>query len=681
MNFFTQQDKARSNTSKLVLLFSLAVLSLIIITQVFIIVLYAWSQGIPITGLESLQTVIESMQGSTLLIIAFTVISIVFLAFLYKSSQLSGGGQPIAEAMGGRLINTCTRDPDEKKILNVVEEMAIASGTPVPQVYVIEDYAINAFAAGHNISDAVIGITRGCIRSLTRDELQGVVAHEFSHIFNGDMKLNIRLISVLHGILIIGLLGNLLLRISSPGRYHRRGYYYSSSSSNSKDAAPLLFLGLGLVVIGYLGTFFGNLIKAAVSRQREYLADASAVQYTRNPDGIANALKKIGGYDFGSLLESPETDEISHLLFSEGVTQSLNGMMATHPPLQERILRIDKRWNGEFPHVPIPKEVMDNPESIEITSEGNLTSKLGSNEAVSALAAGASAIISEANIPPQAIEQPSEQFAEQPGTMIDYVGDPSPAHLETAHTILTSIPAVLSEAAHEPYGSRSVVYCLLIDQHNKDIQKKQVEHLSLHADTQVYALTRKLYKEVKKLPVQYRLPLLDLCIPSLKQLGNEPYSLFKNNLLALIKADDQIDLFEWALYRICMHHLEEPQKIKKHVSLKAVSYDCIQLLSAITMSSHSDISQAQSVMDNAAKALELNREVRLNQNILQDTSTLDNALKRCNFIYPLQKPTLIKACCKCLGENPSPESIELIRAIADGLDVPMPPQLPGQKIA
>ena len=230
-------------------------------------------------------------------------------------------------------------------MINVVEEMALASGVPVPPVYLLpEEQGINAFAAGYSPSDAVVAVTRGTAEQLSRDELQGVVAHEFSHILNGDMRLNIRLIGVLHGILLLGLIGRFLLRSG----------YYSGHRRNSKDnsGAVLLVMGLVLLVLGFVGSVCGNLIKAALSRQREYLADASAVQFTRNPGGIAGALKRIGAAVMGSSLKHSNASEMSHMYFSQGVWEGFTGMMATHPPLPKRIRALEPNWDGKFPTTP-----------------------------------------------------------------------------------------------------------------------------------------------------------------------------------------------------------------------------------------------------------------------------------------------------------------------------------------
>jgi Zn-dependent protease with chaperone function len=333
VNFFEHQDRARSSTRTLVLLFVAAIATLIIITTFLVVTVLSLTETQ--NGPSSVN--FDVVTSDVFLLVTVGVLSVVVLGTLFRFAQLRGGGRSVAQGLGGRLLNVQTRDADERKVLNVVEEIAIASGTPVPEVYLIEDPAINAFAAGFRPQDAVIGITRGSIQQLNRDELQGVIAHEFSHIFNGDMRLNIRLIGWLYGITVIGMIGYYMLR----------GSQYSYSMRNRKNGkGSLMLLGLGFLVVGYGGTFFGNLIKAAVSRQREFLADASAVQFTRNPEGIGGALKKIGGYPGGTRLAAGNAAEISHMLFGEGLRSGFFGLFATHPSLDERIQRIDPSWIG-----------------------------------------------------------------------------------------------------------------------------------------------------------------------------------------------------------------------------------------------------------------------------------------------------------------------------------------------
>ena len=330
MDFFEQQAKAYRKTKWLVVYFVLAVISMIVM-------IYSAVMFVTITAVTGhhhyySQTPISFWDPRLFLGVTIGTVAIVFFGSAYKTLALSEGGSAVAESLGGRLVASDTNHPDERKLLNVVEEMSIASGVPMPKVYVLDDEdRINAFAAGYTPSDAAITVTRNCMAKLTRDELQGVIGHEFSHILNGDMRLNIQLMGILFGIFCIATIGRILL-------YAR--------SSNSRDRNPLPLLGLLLLAIGSLGVFFGRLIQAAVSRQREFLADASSVQFTRNPAGLSGALQKIGGY--GSFMESPHASDACHLFFATGLDSDFLGLMATHPPLEARIRAIDPTWDGKF---------------------------------------------------------------------------------------------------------------------------------------------------------------------------------------------------------------------------------------------------------------------------------------------------------------------------------------------
>ena len=361
-------------------------------------------------------------------VVALGTLALIGGGSLYKIAALAGGGHTVAEMMGGRPLSPQTTDPDERKILNVVEEMAIASGTPVPPVYLLENEdGINAFAAGYTPGDAVIGVTRGCIQNLTRDELQGVIAHEFSHILNGDMRLNIRLIGVLYGILLIGMTGWIIFRSTANGnRYDDR------RDDDRRGSNPWPLVGLALYVLGYIGVFFGNLIKAAVSRQREFLADASAVQFTRNPDGIAGALKKIGALAEGSRIRSPEAEEASHMFFGDAVGHLL-GMFATHPPLVERIRRIDPSFDGDFSKVRVGIADRPGPSSAPRRRSGRRPGP----------AAGSSGF--------------------NPAQMVSRIGTVEPRQLAYASAVLTSLPDPLKALAYEPFGARAIVFALLVD--------------------------------------------------------------------------------------------------------------------------------------------------------------------------------------------------------------------------
>ena len=462
-DFFENQDAAQRNTSRLVWLFGLAVIAIAVTLYALAVVVTGVQGQDPRTG--ALQVDLAWWNPELLSGVAIGVLIVVGGGSLYKISQLRAGGKVIAEQLGGRLLHPDTTDPHERILLNVVEEMAIASGTPTPPVYLLPDeQGINAFAAGFSPNDAVVGVTRGAVLALSRDELQGVIAHEFSHILNGDMRLNIRLMGVLHGILIIGIIGYFLMRSAM----------FSSMGRRSRDNNGMIFLGLGigLIVIGSLGTFFGNWIKASVSRQREYLADASAVQFTRNPLGIAGALKRIGGFAEGSKLASPNAPEASHLFFGQALRGGLSSIFATHPPLGERIKRLDPSFQGDF--------------------ESYATSAAEGTAGVAGLAPGAG----EAR--PVSVEN-----------AVRDIGQPTPAHLAYAAELLRSLPDALKQAAHEPYGARALVYSLLIDS-DPAPRAIQLARLADFAEPGVDDVTRKLLPLCESLPAGARMPLVDM---------------------------------------------------------------------------------------------------------------------------------------------------------------------------
>ena len=337
MNFFEHQDHARRQTGRMILLFILAVIVIVVAVNLSVSAILISTDR---PRAENVIDYLSSINPVIYIVVSLLTLAIIGLGTMVRMAQLAKGGKAVAELVGARLITCDTSDLKEKMLLNVVEEMAIASGTAAPRVYVMdEERSINAFAAGYSPNEAIIAVTKGTLDILNRDELQGVIAHEFSHILNGDMRLNIRLLGVLNGILIIGTIGMYILRGLGRGRVR-------SNRDEGKGIAVMFLIGLSLAIIGYAGVFFGRLIKSAVSRQREYLADASAVQFTRNPTGIGGALKKILFGTNGSLVTNRHSEELSHMFFSQGIKLSfLSNLFSTHPPLEERIKRIDPSFN------------------------------------------------------------------------------------------------------------------------------------------------------------------------------------------------------------------------------------------------------------------------------------------------------------------------------------------------
>jgi Zn-dependent protease with chaperone function/uncharacterized tellurite resistance protein B-like protein len=645
MNFFEQQDRARRNSGRLLILMVLAVLSLITLTSLALGLVWQLF-GQPHTSLwlagEASMGVLPSwpLVG----VVALAVIAVVLLGSLYKVIQLNRGGPAVAERLGGRLINLAPQSLDEQRLLNVVEEMALASGTPVPPVYVLDDVGINAFAAGLTPQDAVIGITRGAISLLSREELQGVIAHEFSHIFHGDMRLNTRLVAVLHGILLLGLIGGFLLRGSSLSRSSS-----SSRSNRENSAAAIMLAGLALWLLGYAGTFFGNLIKAAVSRQREFLADASAVQFTRNPQSIAGALQKIGGNLHGSQLRAGHAAEFSHMYFAAGIRQALDGMLATHPPLAERIRRITPDWDGSYPPVSslslLPDEASPDQRSVA----------QGWDQALASQAAGFSAAAATA--------------------AIASIGEPQAAHLQQAHSVLHGLNPLLRQAAHHGSGAQALLYGLLLAP-VAPLREQQLQLLRPVVSAEVMDTLLALAQPLRELPLSQRLHLLDLAIPALKQLSAEQVTELCRHMAQLIRADAKVDLLEWTLLRIVERNLAPSRRLSGHVKLLDVGSEVQVLLSFLARAGSAGSAQAQAALTHAASELPFAPQTLLPA-AQTDLKALEAALKRLNQLQPLQKPRLLKAMARCIEHDGRIEvaEAELLRAVADLLDCPMPPLL------
>lgn len=655
MNFFEQQDRARRNSTRLVLMLCLAVGGLILATiaaSAVILTLLGAREIDPATGAAP---AVQWPGWDLIAGIAIAVIGVVVAGGLFKRMQLSSGGKAVAEALDGRLLNPATTDPDERKILNVVEEMAIAAGTPVPPVYILEDAAINAFAAGRTPQDAVIGITRGCIRQLSRDELQGVVAHEFSHIIHGDMRLNTQLIATLHGILLLGLIGYFLLR-AAPFR----------RSSNRDNSVLIMFaLGLTLVVIGFAGTFFGNLIKAAVSRQREFLADASAVQYTRNPGGIAGALKKIGASQHGSQLQAANAVEYSHMFFGQGAKTALSSLMATHPPLPQRIRRIEPQWDGDYtsPSPPAP------PEAAPATAREGL----GVPGQLAILATATQALESATAAAGQAAGAPLDRHAAQ--AAIEAIGQPDMRHLKYARQTLAMLDPELKEAAHDTYAARAVVYGLLLAPDGQ-VREHQIEQLRQHALPEVFTALLELGDRPTRVPPRFRLALIDLALPALKQMSPAQRNTFRQCLNLLVEADGRVSLMEWALRRIVIHNLDAQPPVYQTDELSAHRGDCALLLSALAREGAGSEDAALAAFLAAAHALAL-PDLKL---LTPDSATavkLEQAVTQLDRLKPTAKHRLLQALALAVEHDGtvSVAEAELLRAIADSLHCPLPPLL------
>ncbi len=648
MDFFERQDVARRKSALLVIYFIMAVVLIIAaVYSAFAFTFLVLADDEEPGRSQTSEITLQSLWDPVLFTgVAVGTIVLVSGGSLYRIASLSGGGHTVAEMLGGRLVHPDTTDLDERKLLNVVEEMAIASGVPVPPVYVMEkESGINAFAAGFQPGDAVIGVTRGCIKNLNRDELQGVMAHEFSHILNGDMRLNVRLMGVLFGILLISIVGWIIFRSTIVSG--RRSY----SNNNKKGGNPLPLLGLALYAIGFIGVIFGRLIKAAISRQREYLADASAVQFTRNPDGIAGALKKIGALSEGSKIESPEVEEASHMFFGNALGMSFLGLMATHPPLKDRIKQIDPQFDGDFAKVrqELTKPQPEPPREVR--------------KQVKAPAG-------------------SRRMAFDPAKAIAEIGTLDPQRLAYAAALLDAMPEPVTRMSHEPHGARALVYALLLDE-DESVRKAQLGQLAAGADSQVDFETRKILPQVQQLDPRARLPMVEMALPALHQLSPNQYQVFRDNIRKLIEADQRISLFEFALRQMLMRHLgpqfgEMPKRANRHKTIPPLVDPTVTVLSALARVGQKESNAIESAFRAGVDRLKWSGQtLELCPPDNCGLKAVDAALQELAGATPQLKRAVLEACAATIGEDGEVtlEEGELLRAIADSLDAPMPPIL------
>ena len=718
MNFFQAQDRARRNSILLFFLFAAAVASLVILVYLGI-ALALGAGGINESGAPEFNPDLFAKTTAA-------VLAVVIFGSLTKTLALAaGGGEAVAKAMGGRLVPPATRDPDEKRLINIVEEMSIASGVPAPRVYVIPDPALNAFAAGTRPDNAVVGVTRGAMLALSRDEMQGVVAHEFSHILNGDMRLNLRLIGILHGILIIGYIGYFLLRSA---------FYGSVARRDNRGAAPLMMIGAALAIAGFAGSFFGNWIRAAVSRQREFLADASAVQFTRNPNGIGGALEKIG--KLSGVLKNPRASECRHMCLADSVASGFANPFATHPPLEERIRRVLPNWKPGQNIGNYDGETKTRIAQLSQASETDGAVGIGGTSGMgevgmggmgfSASDSGAESKFESAPASESKTESASSSSLEGDGTppdlfgmlfgagasdagesaaeMASHIGELRPDSREFAARLHRAIPDALLESARDPHSARALLYAMLLDPRDEDCRAAQLEILRTRGDAGVYDETLRLAKPAAALPLGARLPLADLAAPALRGLSPRQHRLFAENMDALVAADSAIDLFEWCLQAVVLRHLAEAfgTKRARPATLRKSRAACAYALSILSRAGHPEgdegeggeekDGEARTAFAEAAGVLEGVEGVEgvggaegvggvggrggvefditpFHPNKLLDaTHTLAG-------LPPLEKEKFIRACAFCASRDGviSPSERNLLTVFASLLDCPIPP--------
>ena len=627
MNFFEHQEKARRSTSRLVILFILAVVAIIAVLYFF----FAYSLVLLGEHRPEKFSATGLWQPYTLLYVAGGTLLCSGLASLIKISSLSSGGSAVAEMVGAVKVNPATRDRHERKYVNVVEEMSIASGVPVPAIYIMQDELnINAFAAGFTIQDAAVAVTRGCIEKLSRDELQGVVAHEFSHILNGDMKLNIRLIGVLAGILFIAMIGRIVLEIG--GNSSRR-----RSRSKDDGGAGVVVVGLALFLVGYVGYFFGSLIKAAVSRQREFLADASAVQFTRNPGGIGGALRRIGGYGYGEL-ETKRAAEISHMCFSSVANSFFS--FKTHPPLPERISRIE--------NLPLDD--------------------IGPGEAQASgapLAAGAAGLA-------------GGTIRTSAADVIASTGSVTEAGVEKAIHIVAALPAGLAEATRHPLSASALVYLLVLPENKKERRKMARTGLPGILGQDELGELYRLEKLMPGLDAHARLPLLEMCAPALRTLTSSQAREFTGRIERIVKLDKEVDLREFCyitMIEFCLYgsgRLRRKNK-KRYKNFAALAGDFSCVLSVLATAGHSDPGQRTLSFEAARSSLAGQVKLRYETEGIP-VGELRTSIGRLARSSVKIREAILSAASHCVLADDAieVEEAELLRAFAHAIGVPVP---------
>jgi Zn-dependent protease with chaperone function len=644
MNFFQHQEAARSASRRLVVLFTLAVLAVVVAINIVVLFAMATAEqhGVVLTNPELRHTGFfpdfaawSAARPGTILVTTLVVFGVIGLASLYKTVVLGGGGGVVARSLGGVRISPDTTDPQQRRLLNVVEEMAIASGVPMPEVYLLEqESGINAFAAGHNPANAAIGVTRGTITTLNRAELQGVIAHEFSHILNGDMRLNLRLMGLLFGLLVIAMMGRTVLRLGSSS---------SSRSSKDKGLGPVMVVAFGMLIVGYVGLFFGRLIQAAISRSREALADASAVQFTRDPTGLRGALVKIGALSQGSKIGNPEVDEVAHMLFAPGMRR----LFATHPALEDRIKAIDPRFD--------PKEF------------DRVRAQLLAEE-----------VKAEAAPKPTAAER-LESIINIPGVapaVAGLVGNPGTIHMRVARQIRKSLPEAIVLAGRHPNSARALLLALALDA-NSEARERQKQFIAQQIGAPIASAVSQLQSAIDALEPEQRLPALFGAFPALRQLTREERVQLMFGLNGMLQREGRASLHSYVLRKLAQVHLHDdlsPAARTRQLTLNVVQNDIQVLFSVLAQHGHENEVAARRAYEAGVHHLlpRARPEFAASANWAQP---LDLALSRLDRLAPIAKEQLVEAMVKTvthdqqltLGES------ELLRAVCATLHCPLPP--------
>jgi Zn-dependent protease with chaperone function len=633
MNFFKRQDEARRASRRLVVLFGLAVIAVVAAVDLVVIALMRQAETRAHPDLPPFADWLALHPG---LVVGttFVVLAVIAIASFYKTMILGGGGGVVARSLGGVRISPDTTDPQQRRLLNVVEEMAIASGVPVPEVYLLEqESGINAFAAGHNPSNAALGVTRGTLSTLNRTELQGVIAHEFSHILNGDMRLNVRMMGLLFGLLVIAMIGRIVLRGATRVRGDRKG-----------GVLIVVLIALAVLIIGYVGLFFGRLIQAAVSRSRESLADASAVQFTRDPGGLRGALVKIGAST--SRVANPEVEEVAHMLFAPGMSR----FFATHPPLMERLKAIDPRFD--------PKEID--------RARARMAAEQTAAAAVAETPAGQA----------KAAEYVIDLPVTGPAMVAQLVGNPGTAHMQLAREIWRSLPETIVAAGAHAQSARAVLLALALDS-NPDARARQKQVIAQRLTPEIAAATAALERDVDALEPEQRIPALLRGFPALRQLTHEERVQLMACLNGMLPQGGSVALHSYVLRKLAQMHLRDdltPVARTSRLTLQAVQQDAQVLFSVLAQHGNSDATNARRAYEAGMHHL-FPRERPAYGITGPWAASLDLALSRLDHLAPIAKEQLVEAMVATVTHDQQLTigEAELLRAVCASVHCPLPP--------
>ena len=678
MDFFAAQELRRRKTKWLIALYLLAVLSIIIGIYIVIAIglgfanqRFAAEAGGDPNGAMSIE-VFSLFHPQLFAIVAGLNLLVIGGASLSKIFELRGGGEHVASSLGGVRVPASTTNPAERQLLNVVEEMAIASGISVPPVYILRhESTINAFAAGFTPADAVIGVNQGTLDNLTRDELQGVIAHEYSHILNGDMRINIRLIGVLFGIQMLATIGYFVLRGMGGGYGHRR---QRSNGKGEGGVAAIMVIALSLLVFGAIGQFFAKWIKATLSRQREYLADASAIQFTRNPDGLAGALKVIGSASQGSAMATPAAEQMSHMFFANSFSSMMFSMFSTHPPIVPRIQQIDKNFDGDFnafynarQRAALKRAAAREDRAEERSRDSRLKTPLG-------------------KMFPAEI---AEKFSIDPLLLLGSIGAPNSDDVQRSQNLIQQLPTVIVDAARHPYSARCIAFAMLIDD-DPDQTDQQWDYLQKSEGEMSVETTRRLVPMIHELGLVYRLPLMEMIQGSLADLSPEQYEKFRSTVQGLVKLDSRTSLFEFTVrHHLLMHldrrfnHRKQPRVLYKKMS--QVRREVRLMLSAFASASHigsvleheqaPDPAQAQAAFRLAMQVAELGDSLRPDAEAESWTADqLEGCMKALHHASIAVKKQFLYAAVVLItyDHEITTAEAEFFRAVAESLDCPVP---------